>query len=1120
MQLAHGRLSRQIAIVVLVAVAYYATGRLGLLLAIPPGYATAVWPASGIALASVLLLGPRAGIGIWLGSFAINVWTQLDLSDVQATALSLTVPAVIASGAAVQALAGAALIQRYGGNHNILEQELETIRLLTLGGPVACLIAASIGVGGLWATGAVATDTVLFNWWTWWVGDSIGVLIFTPVILIWSVRPIERWYRQQLATTVPLFVLFALVVVVFFVASAREQDRLEADFEAVGNQATEHLRTELDGFEVALAAVAGLFLGEDEVSAKQFDDFADLMLERLPEIFAISWNVSVPAANRAEFEARMRARGHENFRIVEPDGNGQLVPAGVREQHVVVAFIRYADEVPGAHGLDIAFDPVRTDALRVALQTGRSAATEPIALIGDREAAEGLLLTLPVRDGGGELRGFATLVIRHRNLFEHVGLSLATRGIEIDVFDRTAPAERQRIFGADSARNDTDLRHSTHIDIGQRRWELAFVLPSAYLLAHRPWQTWIVLAGGLLLAALLGILILVLMGRNAKVEARVTRRTLELKASEERFRGLVESAPDATVIVDSDLRIGLVNSQAEKMFGCSRAELIGQSMQRLIPNWPEIASRFLGAALGAPDMNDGAIGAHGLHARRRDGSSFPVEITGGPLSIDGQTTLIIAIRDISARVQAEARIQHLAHHDTLTGLPNRALLQDRMTMAMAAAERSGRSMAVLMLDLDHFKRINDSLGHEVGDQLLVVIAERLRNCVRKSDTVARMGGDEFVILLTEVDDRDGIEKIADTIVRQVSLPMTLGKHELVVSPSIGLCMFPEDGRDGLSLLKSADTAMYQAKSHGRSHYQWFDHDMLRAPEEHLVLTNAMHRALERGEFSLLYQPVVDLHSLRIVAVEALLRWEHPTRGALPPSSFVHLAEESGMIAQIGEWVLRTASADVRRLEQNLGEPLGLAVNISPRQIRQRSIVQMVERALLDSGMPPERLTLEITESLLLERGEDTIETLEQLRRIGVSLAVDDFGTGYSSLSYLTRFPIDKLKIDGSFVRDLNEDAGDAAVVSAIIALAKSLSMIVIAEGVETLHQLRYLRDRGCDEVQGFYLARPVQLDEVPALVQSLRAMSASGFYGVAARETGGAAEAGRANAPLGGVTQA
>ncbi len=1086
--------------------AYYIAGRLSLTLAIPPGYATAVWPPAGIALAAVLLCGNRVWPGIWLGSFMVNVWTQLDVSSPVAMLQSLPLPGLLAIGATSQGLAGAWLIKRFVGYHNILEQEFDVVRLLALGGPLACLIAASVGIGGLWVSGAIPGDAVLFSWWTWWVGDTIGVLVFAPAILVWAVRPFHVWRRQQLAISLPLLLLFAVVLVVFIKTSAREQDRVRTEFETISDQTQLHLQMDVKRYEVALSATAGLFTSSKEVTPAEFDNYADILLKQLPGLFAVSWNEVVTESERQAFEARMRAQGFSDFKIAELNVQDKFVPAAVRDKHVVVTYIRYSDAAKGAQGLDVEFDPARHAANQKAVKTRQPTATEPVRLIGDTTKSSGLLLDLPVFDKSDHLRGIATLVIRHRNLLERVLKDLAGSGVELRILDRSAPFSRQHIYGSSPTAAKGDLNYAVPIEVGQRQWELQYTLPASYLVAHRSLQAWLVLAGGMLLTALLGILLLVMVGRAAKIEKRVEERTLQLRASEERFRRLagalevsearhktaeqtqraiVAGVIDAIITIDDKGIVQSFNPAAERMFGWAAREMIGNDVRMLVP--PQLRDKI---DFENPDVT------YSIGLRResiglcRDDTQFPIDIAFNRMPHPDRHEYVVMVSDISDRKSAEIRIQHMAHHDALTKLPNRALLQERLNMAIVAAERYGhgqpQTLGVMMLDLDHFKRINDSLGHQIGDQLLISVADRLRDCVRKTDMVARMGGDEFVVLLTDVTQRSDIEQVADKIVRQLSLPMMLGMQELVVTPSIGVCSYPADGGDVLTLLKNADIAMYHVKEHGRGHYQWFSQGMLKAPEEQLALTNALHRALEREEFSLHYQPMASADDCKVVGVEALLRWVHPTRGSLPPSSFIFLAEESGIIVPIGEWVLRKACHDIQQLQKQLGYPIALSVNVSPRQFRQQNIVEIVEQALADSGLAPTSLTLEITESLLLESREDTVAVLKRLRALGVSMAIDDFGTGYSSLSYLTRFPIDKLKIDGSFVRDLYEDSDDAAVISAIIAMGKGLKMTVSAEGVETMEQLKYLRERGCDEIQGFLLSKGVTLEQLPTVVQEIR----------------------------------
>lgn len=444
-----------------------------------------------------------------------------------------------------------------------------------------------------------------------------------------------------------------------------------------------------------------------------------------------------------------------------------------------------------------------------------------------------------------------------------------------------------------------------------------------------------------------------------------------------------------------------------------------------------------------------------------------------------------SFRDITQRKRAENHIQQLAHHDVLTKLPNRALLMDRLEMALERARRIKTQVAVMMLDLDHFKNINDSLGHAAGDQMLLAVAERLSGCARKTDTVARMGGDEFVIVLTDVQDRSTVERVARTILEEVVAPIAVGSHELAVTPSIGISIFPDDGPDPMNLLKNADTAMYQAKAQGRSNHQWFTPSMLLAADERLDLENALRKAQERDEFSLHYQPLVAVSSGQVVGMEALIRWQHPRRGLLFPGKFIKLAEETGLIVPIGAWVLRRACQEARRLQIHLQKPLIISVNISTRQFRQDNLLQVVKDALNESGLPPQTLVLEITESVLAANAQETAAVLDQIRALGVRIAVDDFGTGYSSLSYITRFPIDMLKIDASFVQDLTQDENDAAITSAIIALAHSLKLEVIAEGVETPEQMAFLQERSCNEAQGLYLGEPVPAHEFAALADRI-----------------------------------
>ena len=440
--------------------------------------------------------------------------------------------------------------------------------------------------------------------------------------------------------------------------------------------------------------------------------------------------------------------------------------------------------------------------------------------------------------------------------------------------------------------------------------------------------------------------------------------------------------------------------------------------------------------------------------------------------------------DITERREHEAALEYQAHHDSLTGLPNRALLPDRIEQAIAQAGRSGKQVAVVFVDLDHFKLINDSLGHHVGDRLLLEVASRLKTCVRGNDTVVRQGGDEFVLVLAEQQGEDDILAVVSRLLDAVSQPWTDNGQEYGLSCSIGVSCFPQDGDESGALLRSADAAMYQAKASGRSTYHFYTPELNQAVSERLELENSLRHALEREEFRVYYQPRIDVASSRIVGAEALIRWDCPGKGIVPPDSFISIAEETGLIIPIGQWILREACRQNSAWRRAGLPPIAVSVNLSPIQFRHTGLVDSVAAALTEAGLDPKSLELEVTESFVMHDAERINVAMQSLKALGVDIAVDDFGTGYSSLSYLKRFPVDRLKVDKSFVRDIDSDPDDAAIVRAIITLGHALNLRVVAEGVETAAHLDYLKLHGCDEVQGYYFSRPVPASQLESLLRA------------------------------------
>ncbi len=553
-----------------------------------------------------------------------------------------------------------------------------------------------------------------------------------------------------------------------------------------------------------------------------------------------------------------------------------------------------------------------------------------------------------------------------------------------------------------------------------------------------------------------------------------------LRATEGRFQALTESAMDMVTVLDVEGVIHYQSPSVRHLLGYEPAEMIGLSQFAAIHRDDVEAMRSRFKELIEKGMMERPVE---FRVRRRDGQWRVLESIGkNCLDIPAVQGIIVNTRDITDRRAIEERIQHLAFHDALTGLPNRSLIQDRIAQTVVRSERAGKKFAVMFIDIDNFKNINDTLGHDVGDDLLRSIAERLTHAVRGHDTIARQGGDEFIVLLSELEGQRGATRVAQKILDALRTPFELGGTPQHVSGSIGISLYPDDGIDALTLLKNADTAMFHGKALGKNTYQFFTPQMNIAVKRRAAMESNLRAAVQRGDFSLVYQPQIDLNSGEIVAVEALVRWVSEENGTMMPGEFIPLAEETGLISELGRWVLRESCRQNQAWIEMGFQPRRMAVNLSARQLADKGFIEMVELILKETGLDPNLLELEITESQVMRQGEGSVQLLNDLAGMGIHLAIDDFGTGYSSLSYLKRLPIGTLKIDQSFIRDITVDPNDTAIVVAIINMAKSLDLEVIAEGIETAGQLTLLRAKGCAVGQGFYFSVPLSAKELEPLL--------------------------------------
>jgi len=860
-----------------------------------------------------------------------------------------------------------------------------------------------------------------------------------------------------------------------------------------------------------LQATNSLFQAVGAVRREQFGAFVRPLMQAHPYLEAVIYHRVVEAGARAAYEAQ-QGRERPGFRIVERGAGAGLVPAPERSRYLVA---EYAEPMKGYQnllGYDALSFPLQARAFARAVDSGQPVASVllPLIPLAAGQRPMGVVLSMPLYPPGvppasaaarrSSVLGDVTVVLDMAGL---VGSNLANAkllgdaGITVELDEMGAQGMRTayRYDRMDHRAmpawrgwlGEEIFRVRRPFEFAGQRWELDQAGRSTDMDVGVAPLT--VLALGCLLSVALAAWVRSRSERAGRIEALVERRTADLEyalGKSHLYLRAIEASANAIILVDATqpgLPIEYVNPAFERMRGFSAAEFVGQDLVELAgqePDQPAVAELRQAVRERRP-------GQASMRLRHKDGRELYAEVYIAPV-YDGAAEpahFVITQYDVTTAKRYEAELEVRARYDTLTGLANRALLQDRIEAAIALAGRD-TAVWVAALDLDHFKYVNDTLGHGAGDEMLKAVAARVQGAVGRADTVARTGGDEFVLVLPGRADESEAAATVQAVLDALAEPLRLHGQELVMTGSAGLAAWPADGVDAAALIQHAEVAMYRAKDLGRNAVQFYTPAMNARARERMALEGALRSAVTHGEFELHYQPQVDLVSGSVVGLEALIRWRHPILGMVLPDRFIHLAEETGLIVPIGAWVLRTACRQNRDWQQAGLGPMRIAVNLSARQFAQPGLVREIARVLEETGLPPDSLEIELTETLMMVDVEAAIRIMGELKRMGVKLSIDDFGTGYSSLSYLRRFPVDVLKIDRSFVRDIAGSEDGAAMVGAIIALARGLRMRVIAEGVETEAELNYLKLRGCDEVQGHVYARAVPGAAVEAMLRSGR----------------------------------
>ena len=1023
-----------------------------------------LFPPAGVALALATVGGIWVLPGVVIGAVLVNLPWYLRNTEM-APGIAVLATVAIALGALLQAWLGARQFRRW--LRPAIDSGRDVVAFLVLS-PLVCLISASVAVPALHGLGAAHYPEPVRSWLNWWAGDTLGVLLAAPLCWIVCGQPRRLWRQRATIVGLPLLLASAAVLTIYRFTVGWEHEQHLQPYRLKAQQTADMLQAEFNEHVRFVGTFARTLADTEHILARdKFLLIASGYVDGRPEIQGVNWAVPVLGSERAGFEDWVRRTLDASFPGIQDVAAGRrLSRAGERERYLPILYT-WPPSNSMLRGIDFLTAPGRATVAAQSLTARTPIATEPFPLMMSGDM--GISLFRSVGDPKVPTSGVVVFVLNAETMLEQTIARAGFDGFQAALVDVTDGAALPVVGTLGSPHPD---EYWVRLSFAGRSYLVTFHPTPAYAAAERGVASWTVLSAGLLLTGLLGALLLLVSGERAAIEDQVRDRTARLRDREARLEAILDNAADAILTVDAGGLVVSANAATARLFGYPAQHLVGLPFGSLVPAGVDGDARAQLTRLSHTSPDDSVL--EGRNARNE---IFPLSVSVAPVQIGKEELFVCILRDLTEQRRSQEHIYRLAHHDALTGLENRVALNERLERQLASARRHREPVAVLFIDLDHFKKINDSLGHAAGDKLLVGAAARMKDLLRDVDTLARLGGDEFIIVLAGPLTPDSVTGVAVRLVESLSQPYQLGGHTAHSGASVGVALFPDDGEDAGTLLRHADMAMYAAKREGRNNFQFFSPAMNAATHEHLLLENRMWSALSAEGFELHLQAQVSLQTGRVIGAEVLLRWHDSELGSVEPSRFIPVAEESGMIVPLGDWVLARTMALLAEWQREGLDHLRLAVNLSARQFSGASLIERLDELVAHYGIDPALLELEITESAAMRDPENTRQLLRQLRTRGFKLAIDDFGTGYSSLAYLKLFAIDRIKIDRGFVKDIEHNPNDAVIVAATIGLAHSLGLAVVAEGVETQAQWGFLREKRGDEAQGYLFARPMPAAE-------------------------------------------